>query len=372
MKNIKIGIDIRTVSQGAGVATYVNNVIPRLLKKMENYDVYLFSMKKINKNFFSNNNNVKLVVFPIPKLFLLFYDWFCLPVYCYFKGVNIFHGTKSACSPLYKLFGIKTIVNLHDVIPLTNPETERIPNYIYWKIQIPLAYYFADSIITLSNFSSEELIRRYKRRKNLFVVYASGNKIDFENNIINWDEFKQKNGLAEKYLLYVGTLQPRKNVLNAIKAFCISDINHSSQFVVVGKKGWLYKDIFDYTKQNNLEKKIIFLDYISNSELDAVYNHASAFIYISSNEGFGLPIIEAMEHNLPVITSSCSCLPEIAGDTAVLVDPTDINGIANAINKVFCDENLREQMIIKGKKNILKFNWETTAEEIWAVYQKYL
>jgi glycosyltransferase involved in cell wall biosynthesis len=182
------------------------------------------------------------------------------------------------------------------------------------------------------------------------------------------EELNKKFSIAGKYVLFVGTLQPRKNIVRLTEAFSKleeKDLN----LVVVGKKGWQYEEILDAPKKYNVEKKVLFLDSVSDSDLFSLYKNAQCFVLPSLYEGFGLPILEAMQYGCPVITSNVSSLPEAGGDAALYFDPLNIEDMAQKIKMVLTDTNLREEMIKKGYNQIKKFSWEKTAKETLEVLE---
>ena len=175
---------------------------------------------------------------------------------------------------------------------------------------------------------------------------------------------------SNDYLLYVGTLQPRKNLVRAIEAFGLLKRDSTLKFVIAGKKGWLYDEIFEKVKELNLENEVIFTGYVPDEDLPELYKNAKAFIFVSLYEGFGLPVLEAMSYGIPVLTSNTSSLPEVAGDAALLVDPENTEEIAKGMERLLTDEKLRQQLISKGKEQIKKFSWEKAAKETLQVLEE--
>jgi glycosyltransferase involved in cell wall biosynthesis len=175
---------------------------------------------------------------------------------------------------------------------------------------------------------------------------------------------KARYGIAGDYALFVGTLQPRKNLIRLIEAFSnfrfpISDF----RLVIAGKKGWLYQEIFRWVEELGLEKKVVFTGYVPEGDLPVLLSGARLFVFPSLYEGFGLPVLEAMACGTPVVCSNASSLPEVAGDAAVLVDPQDVEGLAAAMERVLGDEELRAELIVRGFEQARKFSWERCARE---------
>ncbi len=216
----------------------------------------------------------------------------------------------------------------------------------------------AKLVFTISKSSKDDIIREYNLdSKRVVVTYPGIRQIKSMKNT----DLKKFN-ITKKYILFVGTLQPRKNISRLIEAF--SKIEKKDiDLVIVGKKGWLYEQILATPKKLDIEKRVKFLDFVTNEDLPSLYRNAQVFVLPSLYEGFGLPVLEAMKYGCPVITSNISSLPEAGGDAAVYVNPEDVNDITEKINKVLRDESLRKEMIKKGENQVKKFSWEKTAKQ---------
>jgi len=221
----------------------------------------------------------------------------------------------------------------------------------------------AKKIFTISEFSKNDIIKTYGVSPEKVVVTHPGIKeLKTENlKFKNMDGLKKKFGISEKYILFVGTLQPRKNIAKLVEAF--SKLNEKNlQLVIVGKKGWQYGDILEAPLKYNVENRTKFLDFVENEDLSNLYKNALCFVLPSLYEGFGLPVLEAMKYGCPVVISNVSSLPEAGGDAALYFDPNDADDISNTIEKVINDEKLRQNMIKKGYTQVKKFSWEKTAK----------
>jgi glycosyltransferase involved in cell wall biosynthesis len=181
------------------------------------------------------------------------------------------------------------------------------------------------------------------------------------------NELKKKFQISDQYILFVGTLQPRKNITRLIEAFsCLKPYAlslRSLQLVIVGKKGWQYKEILKAPNKFGVADRVKFLDFVSDEDLPSLYKNALCYVLPSLYEGFGLPVLEAMKYDCPVITSNVSSLPEAGGDAALYVDPMNVQDIAEKIELLIRDEKLRRELIGKGRKQIKKFSWEKAAKE---------
>ena len=242
----------------------------------------------------------------------------------------------------------------------------------------------AKKIITISNSSKSDIIKEYGISSDKVVVVYPGVKeiSNIKYQISNMDELQKKFGIDGDYILFVGTLQPRKNIVRLIEAFSKVVQNYSSsersesrsrfstssnnkglQLVIIGKKGWMFDDILSAPEKFGVKDNVLFIDNAADEDLPSLYQHAQFFILPSLYEGFGLPILEAMNYGCPVITSNVSSLPEAGGDAALYVDPQNPEDIAEKMKKLLSDDNLKKELVEKGYIQVKKFSWEKTARE---------
>ena len=223
-------------------------------------------------------------------------------------------------------------------------------------------------IIAVSNSTKEDLMKIYKiNTKKIKVVYSGINSLSsIEYSKSSISEIKKKYNLPENYILYLGTIEPRKNIIGIIRAFEeLKKYNTKKNYklVIAGSRGWLCKDVFEVAKNSAVMNDIIFTGFIDDDDKSILYKLADIFVYPSFYEGFGFPPLEAMQNTTPVITSNFSSLPEAVGDTAITVNPYNIDELARAMKDLLGDENLRNNLIEKGIKQTKKFSWQKCAEE---------
>jgi glycosyltransferase involved in cell wall biosynthesis len=228
----------------------------------------------------------------------------------------------------------------------------------------------AKNIFTISNFSRDDIIKTYKKRpENVKTTYLGIKPVLSGNyKILNMEELNKKFGISAPYILFVGTLQPRKNIVKLIEAFSFLK-EKDIQLVIVGKKGWLFEEIFQAPEKYGVLDRIKFLDFVGDEDLPSLYKNAFCFVLPSLYEGFGLPVLEAMKFGCPTVISDTSSLPEVGGDAALYFDPQSADDIAEKLGKVIADEKLREEMIKKGYNQVKKFSWEKTAKETLKVLE---
>ncbi|MFQ3579479.1 MAG: glycosyltransferase family 1 protein, partial [Bacteroidales bacterium] len=230
----------------------------------------------------------------------------------------------------------------------------------------------ADTIIAISNSTKNDIVNLFGIKPDkIEVVYQTCDDI-YKKKLTHYEAeaILRRYELPPHYLLYVGTINRRKNLLTLVKAMHILNKQRTIPLVVVGNGGRYKQEIEEYIKKNNLGSTIIFFSQFSNYDLPALYTNAEIFIYPSLYEGFGIPILEAQFCNVPVITSSLSSLPEAAGEGALFCDVENPEAIYHAINSILNNKELRNNLINKGITNCTKFNSEVICSSIMNVYYK--
>jgi len=228
----------------------------------------------------------------------------------------------------------------------------------------------AKRVFTISSSSKDDIIKAYKTPEKKVIVTYPGIKTILSNKYkaLSMDDLRKKYGIKQQYILFVGTLQPRKNITRLIEAF--SRIKQDIQLVVVGKKGWLFSEILEAPKKFKIEDRVKFLDFVPDEDLPFFYKNAICFVLPSLYEGFGLPILEAMKNGCPVIASNVSSLPEAGGDAALYVNPLDVDDIKKNLELIIHNSELRKGLIEKGYEQVRKFSWEKTAKETLKVLEE--
>jgi glycosyltransferase involved in cell wall biosynthesis len=271
-----------------------------------------------------------------------------------------------------KKTGIKTVVTIHDLIFLKYPELYPLIDRSIYDIKCHYAAVNADLILTISEASKKDIVKYYNIDPHkIKVVYPSC----AENFLIlkSYEDLASlvlKYKLPANYILYVGSVIRRKNLLNIITAYQFLPDDLKLPLVIVGKADNAYKqNIIEYIRQNNLEKYIIWLENVINNDLPAIYQKASLFIYPSKYEGFGIPVLEALFSKVPVITSNTSSLPEAGGHFSSYVNPESPEEIASEIYKILTDKSMAGKMIDKGYEYALNFTGEAIAKKMMEAYR---
>jgi glycosyltransferase involved in cell wall biosynthesis len=269
----------------------------------------------------------------------------------------------------------KSVITIFDMTFFTMPQLHLASKVAYFQKMIPVALKKADKIIAISKQTKNDIINIFGvAQDKIRVIYIGAGK---EFRVISDKDavegIKQKYGLPKKYILFVGTIEPRKNIKGLIHAYeVLKKKGYEHKLVIVGKRGWHYSDIFEAVRRLKLNSDIIFTDYVLGQDLPFIYNGASIFVYPSFYEGFGIPVLEAMSCGIPVVTSGVSSLPEIAGEAALLINPMDIEGISISIDKILRDSHLANALVKKGLDRASLFSIEKLIAETVQVYKEVL
>ena len=272
----------------------------------------------------------------------------------------------------------RSVVTVHDLGYLAYPEAHKPSDrrYLDWSTRWNARR--ARIVIADSAATQADLIRAYgvDERKIRVIHLGRDETLAPVSDAQALAEVQAPYGItahhgsAAQYMLYVGTLQPRKNLARVIEAFAraaAAPAFAGLQLVLAGKKGWLYDDLFAQVERMGLAGRVLFPGYVDDADLPALLSGALAFVFPSLYEGFGIPVLEAGACGVPVITSNTSSLPEVAGDAALLVDPHDVDAIAEAMTRLVTDEALRNELSRRGLANVRRFSWEKCARETLAV-----
>jgi len=367
---LRIGIDIRSlIFTQAGISHNLYNLISYLSQFPEDSQYFLFTSGRTNRSW---PKNVKEIVIRWPHLSAnmeKIWEEIFLPLGLIFKKIELFHGPRFM---IPRACPCKTVVTIHDLGFKIMPECIINSAYIYFDSRTKLAVSKADRIIAVSENTKNDLIKLYNASEDKITVIHWGIDQSFQpcNDRSSIGRIKNKLGIDKEFILFVGTIEPRKNLVRLIKAFDKLKMKREYRLVIAGCKGWLYEEVFATVKELNMEKDIIFTGYVHDNELPFLYSAAELFICPSLYEGFGLPVLEAMACGVSVVTSNVSSLPEVAGDAAILVDPYDVEAIAKAMEQVLEDSNLRKEMIEKGFERAEKFSWQDTVKKTLDVYKQ--
>jgi glycosyltransferase involved in cell wall biosynthesis len=366
---MKIGINLLPFRKNlTGTGVYALNIVEQLRFLDAENKYFLFCNKEIEQLFEFKEKNFIKIVLPVlaqNSFKRILWEQLILPVYLKKSKIDVLFTPSVAVPVLSKC---KHVVCIHDLIPFHTKGKYSWIRSEYIKQITRISAKKAAKVLTVSENSKLE-IQRYCQiaAEKIYVTYNGFNKKLIVIDEYQWQEFKKAHRIPNHYILFVGTLEPGKNIESLISAYGLLKRKYKFQhkLVIAGGKGWLFDSIFEQVSRLNLSRDVIFTGYVPDDILGALYSHADLFVLPSLYEGFGIPILEAMNFGVSVITSNISAMPEVAGDAAILVDPLDIEEIANAMQIILGNPGLHKEMSKKGKERAANFSWEKAAKIVY-------
>jgi len=362
--------------RGAGINGHIHNLLQRLSPASP--DLRFTAFLSEQRFVAPPGLNVHLVRWPTSRpLVRIVWEQLLLPQAVRSRQVDLLHGLAYAV-PLVS--SCPMVVTIHDLTFYRFPKTLRPSRRLYLRAATRSAVRRAARVIAVSHQTKEELVH---------FLHVPPEKVDVIHNGVGEafrpalpDEiarFRKDRGLPARFILFLGTLEPRKNIVSLLEAFARwrkesgpGAGTEGVKLVVAGAKGWYFERIFALAEELGLAGELLFPGFLPEEELPWWYRAAECFVYPSLYEGFGLPVLEAMACGTPVITSSVSSLPEVAGNAAITVDPGDAGALADAIGRVLGDTALRADMLQAGLLQAKRFSWDRAARETAAVYRRAL
>jgi glycosyltransferase involved in cell wall biosynthesis len=273
-----------------------------------------------------------------------------------------------------------SVVTVHDLGYLYHPEAHTLSQNLYLRWSTSYNVRSASRVLADSEATRRDIVQHYKvPEEKIAVVYPGRDEsLAPVTDPAILDAIRARYGLTGSYLLYVGTLHPRKNLVCLVQAFSLLleslAASHQStasnlQLALAGQKGWLYDEIVREIRKLDLADRVVLGGYVPGADLPALLSGALAFVFPSLYEGFGFPVLEAMACGTPVVCSNVSSLPEVAGDAALLVDPEDVGALADAIQRLVGDEELYRDLVERGYRQVQRFSWRRCAEEALQVLE---
>lgn len=380
---MRIGIDARAIlnpekSAPSGVAHYVWHLVKNILEiDKDNQYVLFFDFRvrdKDVKKFARENVKIKFFPFSDYKKYMpgAYSEILGLATYAREK-MDVLHVT----SPLYRVpaaYRGKIVTTFYDFAPYRVPDL--FPRLS--SVKIKALYKFmakkSNRIIAVSR-STQKDAREFLgfSEEKIDVIYNGLDKRFLEECRYSKEDLKKLYGIKDKYILFLGTLEPRKNLARVLEGFAKFKSMFAEKFdyqlVVSGKRGWLFGEYFQMAEDFGVKDEVIFTGYVGGDELKPLYTYAEFFVMPSLYEGFGQTIVEAMACGTPCLVSEVSSIPEIAGDAALYINPYDTEGIGKAMEKLAGDKNLREKLSAAGREQSKKFSWPKCARETLEVYK---
>jgi len=367
---VRIAVNTRTLlpNKLGGIGWFTLETLERMTRNHPNDEFFFFFDRKYDEKYLFSDNITPIVVSPPARHPLLFWYWFekALPPRLAKIQPDLFLSPDGYISLKTK---VPTLAVIHDINFHHYPNDFPYLVRRYYNHFFPRFVAHAKRIATVSQFSKQDIHNTYhKELSKIDVVYNGINKL-YKLNCKNVD----KQNLTDKpYFLFVSSLSPRKNVEKLFEGFDLFKKRTSNevQLIIVGDKMFWTTQMEETYSNMSFKDAVIFPDYVEPNELVALYRNALALTFVPYFEGFGIPIIEAMTCNIPVLTANASATKEVAGDAALLVDPFNEKQIAEGMYRLFNEPELRNELIEAGKKQAAKFSWDTTSDLLWNSVEK--
>ena len=356
--------------EGIGRVTY--ELLTRMVANHpEDEFIFLFD-RPYDKSFVFAKNVKAIHIFPPARHSFLWYWWFemSIPRVLKKEKPDVFFSPDGYCS---LAIDIPTVMITHDIAHVHYPD--QLPDWAlkYYNKYVPQFLNKADRIIAVSNATKKDIIKTYQIESSKIAVIYNGCGTGFKAvDNVTQQSIRKKYTDGAEYFFYIGSINPRKNIHRLIEAFDLfkKQSDSKTKLLLGGRFAWKPEIIQNAFDNSNYQEDIHFLDYVEKEELPKILGSAKALTYISMLEGFGIPLVEAMLCDVPIITSNVSSMPEIAGQAALLVDPLDVNYIANALIEMDTNEELREELVRKGRIERARFNWDQAAEMVYELLKK--
>ncbi|MBI1884084.1 MAG: glycosyltransferase family 4 protein [Chlamydiae bacterium] len=356
---MRIGVMLRSLKQLGGIKVYTLNILDHLLKIDSKNEYVFFYNDESLLGLYAKHPNVQERIVKFPTKIL--WDQVGIPLAIRKEKIDLIFNPKLSI-PLFTQ--AKTLFPLHGLEQFAVSEIFPVLDRWYFKLMMPLFVRRASRVISMTKMGVDEMVKYLGvRREKVAPIYESYHerfKVLPKESV---EGLREKYHLPEKYLLFVGGLNPLKNFSNILRAFQLLKKDWPHKLVAVGFKRWKYEEDLALVSELGLQNDVLFTGFVPDEDLPGLYNLAEAFVFPSLYEGFGIPVLEAMACGCPVITTTTGCSREIAADAALLVNPREPREIAEAISKVLSDDPLKKTMIEKGLAQAKNFSWEKTARE---------
>ncbi|MEJ7693666.1 glycosyltransferase family 1 protein [Daejeonella sp.] len=366
---MKIGFDGKRTTQNlTGLGNYSRYIIQLLAKFYPENHYTIYALKPPSQDL-----TISGIEYQYPKVKWVKSYWRSYGVVkdLVKQKIDLFHGLSNEIPHGLKKAGIPSVVTIHDLIFIRYPQYYSFIDRIIYKLKFLHAALHADKVIAISQQTKQDLVEYFGINEDrIKVIYQNCDPI-FRQTISQTarNTVAKKHSLPRKYLLNVGTIEERKNLMLIVKALTKIEAVH---LVVVGKETGYIKKVKDFIAEHNLTERVHFLKNVAHADLPAVYQQAELFIYPSRFEGFGIPIIEALHSGVPVIAATGSCLEEAGGPGSIYVDPDDATDLAKQISDILENSEKRTDMINAGREYLEKFEDKKIADQMLHFYQNVL
>ncbi len=372
---MRIGIDATALpEQPVGAGNYIIQLVTAFAKMDLDFEFLVFAQKGKRELFdFPTNENLRWeIVSDMSPMNRLFWEQTTFPGLVHRSDVDLLHSLHYT-QPVR--LGCPSVVTIHDMTFFLFPDLHTRAKRLFFPFAIRSSVRRADALVAISESTRQDSIRLLGVSPQKIFTTQLGITGEFrevkeKDLLIN---IREKYDLPDLFILFVGLVEPRKNIpflIRAFKALVVEGFKH--KLVIAGRFGWMYQEVFNQIEELGLKDRVQFTGYLPQDDLPMVYNLASLFVYPTKYEGFGFPALEAMACGTPVITTAISSLPEIVGDAGILVPPGDEQALTGAMAEVLRDSTLSNQLRTRGLQRSEYFTWERTARETMKVYKQVL
>jgi len=373
---MRIAVNTRLLIKGKleGIGWFTYQTLERIVKNHPEHEFIFFFDRPYDPSFVFAPNVKPVVVHPQARHPLLFYIWFewSLPFLLRKYKVDLFLSQDGYLSLSTK---VPTCLVIHDLAFEHYPKHFTLSHLFYWRHYSPLFARKAKRIATVSTFSKNDIAEHYGIDPDHIDVVYNGAHTEYRP--LGWDEreaVKKQYADGCEYFVFAGALHPRKNIVNLLKAFVAFKKRQRSnmKLVIVGRFAWKYDEVEEMKDEMLFKDDVKWVGYMNVDELSKVIGGAYALVYASLFEGFGIPILEALQCDVPAVVSNTSSMPEVAGNAALLVDPNDVDDIAAKMELIYKDEALRSRLVAAAREQVKKFSWDKTTAALWECMMKCL
>jgi glycosyltransferase involved in cell wall biosynthesis len=366
---MRIAVNTRLLLKGRleGIGWYTQQMLERIVRAHPEHEFIFFFDRPYDPSFVFAPNVTPVVVHPQARHAVLFYLWFewSVPFLLKKYKADLFLSTDGLCSLSTK---VPTCLVMHDLAFEHYPQHLKLSHRWYLQHFSPKFARKAKRVVTVSEYSKEDIAKRYRIKPERIDVTYNGANPAYRK--LSWEEreaVKAEYTQGHEYFVFAGALHPRKNVVALLQAFIKFKRRQRSpiKLVIVGRMAWKFEELVALRETMQFKEDVIWAGYMNVDQLSRVIGGAYALIYPSLFEGFGIPILEALKCGVPAVVSNTSSMPEVAGDAALLVDPTDVDDIAAKMGQIYKDEMLRNKLIAAAGPQSDKFDWDRSAEQLW-------
>ena len=364
---IRVGIDARPLSEPVtGIGRHTVELTSELIKEAGEF--FLYSAADFSNDIWQKNNITGRSSGYHSRASKMIWSQTKLPYWAAKDQLDIFWGPTHRL-PQFLPTNVARVVTIHDLVWRHAGKTMRRLSRSVEKILMPKAIFLADRIVASSISTAEAIKVEYPEvARRVRVVYPGVSNFPTPQPFEALSEL----GIFGSYFLFVGTLEPRKNLRRLLQAFASLDTSTKDRatLVIAGDRGWGNVDVKRWINELALDGRVIVPGYVSDELLSTLYSHAQFLVMPSLYEGFGLPLVEAMSFGKPVLTSNRSSLPEVAGNAGILVDPFDHRSIAKGLFTLLCNNVEREKLASMAIPTAQQFTWQNAARDMWAVFEE--